>query len=157
MASKLLGGIKTNGLGWDSTAYVFGNIFELYPVFFSPVISVPGGGLTGVIPLAPGQLQNLYKPIDAPWLVPWRKEYKQTKLFHVRICVKWKDEGEEEMTCQKYFLVQSVDNPFSVEIFAVKPEVPKVTAEPVVFGKVTGKIKTPTAKIRTIKIKKIDS
>lgn len=154
--SKLLGGIKAYGLGFDSTAFIAGNIFELYPVFFSPVIITPGGGLEGVIPLAPGQIQNLYQPIDSNFLVPWKREYKQTRLFHVHFKIKWKDEDEEN-SFEKYFLVEGLDNPFTIEIFATRPELPKITAVPVTFAKVTGKIKIPTAKIRTIKIKKIDS
>jgi len=152
--SKLLGGIKAYGLGFDSTAYMAGNIFELYPVFFTPV--VPGGGLAGVIPLAPGQIQNLFKPIDSNYMVPWRREYKQFKLFHVRIKIQWQDEGEDSIS-EKYFLVQAVENPFTVEIFETKPDLPKISATPVTFAKITGKIKTPTAKIHTIKIKKIES
>lgn len=155
VAFKLLGGVKSYGLGFDSTAYMAGNIFELYPVR-RVVVTVPGGGIEGAIPLAPGQLQNLYQPIDAPWLTPWRGEYKPANLHHVKITIKLEDEVFSDV----YYLVQEPEEGFTVEIVKKETLVPIVSSFYLIPSKVTARIIKPGAKIRkktAIKIKKVES
>ena len=158
--SKLLGGIKAYGLGFDSTAYMAGNIFELYPVVFSPFVAIPGGGLEGSIPLAPGQLQDLYQPVsgDSPYLVPWRKDYKPTKLNHVGIKIKF--QGEENFAADTYFLVQEPENAFTVELIPLPPKAPTVvfTQKPieVKVGMTPTKPRMTLKRKRTVKILKKD-
>ena len=127
MGFKLLGGVKSYGLGFDSTAYITGNVFELYPVTVVAA-TVPGGGLEGAIPLAPGQLQSLYQPVDSPYLVPWRKDFKPTNLHHVGIKIKF--QGDERFAAETYFLIQEPENAFTVEIIPLAPKSPTITFKP---------------------------
>lgn len=127
MAFKLLGGVKSYGLGFDSTAYITGNIFELYPVTVVAA-TAPGGGMEGVIPLAPGQIQNLYQPVDSPYLVPWRREYRPIKISHVGIKIKLLDDGE--FAGETYFVVQEPETGFTVELTPVKGDSPIIVFKP---------------------------
>jgi hypothetical protein len=161
MSFKFLGGIKAYGLGFDSTAYIAGNIFELYPVFSipPPPVVAPGGGLEGVIPLAPGQVQNLYQPVsmDSPYLVPWRQEFKPKHIHHVGIKIKAKD--NEQFSNEQYFIVQEPENGFTVEV------IPKNKPRAIIVFKPTAErieitLSKPRASIklhRRIKIKKLPS
>lgn len=120
MGFKLLGGVKSYGLGFDSTAYLTGNVFELYPVK-QVAVTGPGGGLEGAIPLAPGQVQNLYQPVSmgAPYLVPWRKEFKPTNIHHVGIKIKFQD--DETFASERYFLIHEPTQSFTIEVSQIKP------------------------------------
>lgn len=129
MAFKLLGGVKSYGLGFDSTAYMAGNIFELYPVK-QVAVTVPGGGLEGTIPLAPGQVQNLYQPIGtgaATHLVPWRREFKPINIHHVGIKIKL--QGEENFAAEIYYLIEEPTSSFTVEVTQI-PKQSVITFKP---------------------------
>lgn len=121
MTGKLLGAVTPFGLGFDSTAYLAGNTFQLYPTIFVP--TEPGGGFMGAIPLAPGQVQNLYQPVSAQYLVPWRKEYRPTNVHHVGIKIKF--QGEENFTNEVYFLINEPEA-FAVEVTAVSKAKPVI-------------------------------
>lgn len=151
---KLFGGVKSYGLGFDSTAYIAGNIFELYPGR-QTVITQPGGGLSGVIPLAPGQIQNFYQPVSAQYLVPWRKEYRPTNVHHVGIKIKF--QGEEYFANEEYFLINEPEA-FTVEVTPVSKTKPVIA-----FKHSTERIEItpskPKASLtlqRRVKIKKTD-
>jgi hypothetical protein len=69
-------GIITFGLGGSHTNMIIGNIFQLgYITVGSPIIppeppepEKDGGGGGGGVPLAPGQIGKLYKPVgEDPW------------------------------------------------------------------------------------------
>jgi len=152
MAFKLLGGVKSYGLGFDSTAYMAGNIFELYPV--SAVAKVPGGGMEGVIPLAPGQIQNLYQPVGAAYLVPWRRDFKPTNIQHVGIKIKF--QGDETFASENYFLINEPTSGFSVEVIQIKPQ-PVIVFKPTTerIGITLSKPRASLTLQRRVKIKKL--
>jgi hypothetical protein len=155
MAFKLLGGVKSYGLGFDSTAYMAGNIFELYPGIQITPVTNAGGGLEGVIPLAPGQLQKLYQPVNAPFLTPWTKEFKQTRLYHVSIKTKVEN-GEEIFNAEQYYLVNGLDKGFTVSVYEVKPEAPQFKVIMAPSEKIIGHIYKPkVTALHGMKIKKV--
>ena len=153
MVFKLLGGVKSYGLGFDSTAYMAGNIFELYPVK-QVAVTVPGGGLEGVIPLAPGQLQNLYQPVGAAYLVPWRRHFKPTNIQHVGIKIKF--QGDETFASENYFLINEPTSGFSVEVIQIKPQ-PVIVFKPTTekIGITPSKPRAFLTLQRRVKIKKL--
>ena len=74
MAGEVAPGIITFGLGGNHTNLIIGNIFQLgFITIGSPIIPpipptppLTGGGGGGV-PMAPGEIGKLYKPVDDPW------------------------------------------------------------------------------------------
>ena len=62
------GVLITNGLGSRACSnLIIGNKFHMFgclEIIIPPITSTPGTG--GSIPLAPGQIQNFYKPITTP-------------------------------------------------------------------------------------------
>lgn len=83
-------GLITGGLGLPACQGMITMRFHLFPVFTPPPpVDTSGGG--GSYPLKPGNIQNLYQPVDSPkipldtysepYLVPTNREFRPVKKF----------------------------------------------------------------------------
>lgn len=96
-------GIVTFGLGCDQTGLIIGNIFNLGFIkvivggspIIPPVVPPVGGGGGGSRPLAPGEIQNFYKPVEEQ---PLYKADDRKYPVVIKITIRGK-------TTEKYYLV----------------------------------------------------